>query len=378
MSKRCRKHYFYIGLDTLQALLSSLELYMQASITSITERRDGPKVNTTALLSIVIPFFNESEVLTGCHQRVVAVLDSLAHRCEIIYVDDGSNDDSWSQAINFTANNHIVRCIKLSRNFGKEAAMTAGLANTTGKAVIILDADLQDPPELIPQMISQWENGYDVVNMQRKERHGENWLKRTTAHLFYKLINRLADIEMPRNVGDFRLLDRKVVDVINNLPERNRFMKGLLSWPGFNTCTLQFDRDARQAGITKWNYSKLIHLAFEGITSFSIRPLRIATAAGLVTSVISLLMATVLVSKTLFLGDPVAGYPSLMTVVLLLGGIQLLSIGLMGEYVGRLFIESKQRPNFIVMNEQTVEPASTCNIKQNANNHEHNTNIRQG
>ncbi|QUM76621.1 glycosyltransferase family 2 protein [Moritella sp. 24] len=348
---------------------------MPASITSITEHKDGPKHSSTPLLSIVVPFFNEDEVLTECHQRVIAVLDNLSAPCEVIYVDDGSSDKSWSQVITFSATNHTIRSIKLSRNFGKEAAMTAGMANTTGKAVIILDADLQDPPELIPQMIYEWEKGYDVVNMQRKERHGENWLKRSTAHLFYKVINRLADIEMPQNVGDFRLLDRKVVDVINNLPERNRFMKGLLSWPGFNTCTLQFDRDARQAGITKWNYSKLVHLAFEGITSFSIRPLRIATAAGLVTSIISVLMAIILVSKTLFFGDPVAGYPSMMTVMLLLGGIQLLSIGLMGEYVGRLFIESKQRPNFIVMNEQTTEPNSAFN---KTSHHAHNSNFKQG
>lgn len=351
---------------------------MPASITSITEHRDGPKTTVPPLLSIVIPFFNEDEVLKECHQRVITVLDSLSQPSEIIYVDDGSSDESWSQVINFVANKHTIRCIKLSRNFGKEAAMTAGMENTAGKAVIILDADLQDPPELIPQMIAEWESGYDVVNMQRKERHGENWLKRTTAHLFYKVINRLADIEMPRNVGDFRLLDRKVVDVINSLPERNRFMKGLLSWPGFNTCTLQFDRDARQAGTTKWNYSKLIHLAFEGITSFSIRPLRIATAAGLITSLISVLMAIILVSKTLFLGDPVAGYPSLMTVILLLGGIQLLSIGLMGEYVGRLFIESKQRPNFVVMNDTIVEPTSVFNVNNTINNQDHNNNFRQG
>jgi len=356
---------------------------MPASITSITEHREATKNSILPLLSIVIPFFNEDEVLTECHQRVVAVLDSLHEVCEIIYIDDGSNDESWSQVISFTADNHIVRCIKLSRNFGKEAAMTAGLTNSTGKAVIILDADLQDPPELIPQMITEWKNGFDVVNMQRKERHGENWLKRTTAHLFYNVINRLADIEMPRNVGDFRLLDRKVVDVINNLPERNRFMKGLLSWPGFNTCTLQFNRDARQAGATKWNYTKLIHLAFEGITSFSIRPLRIATAAGVITSIISVMMAIVLVSKTLFWGDPVAGYPSLMTVILLLGGIQLLSIGLMGEYVGRLFIESKQRPNFVVMNQQTAEPNTDFILNSHANHHvntyqTHNTHFKQG
>lgn len=337
----------------------------------ISGNKDKPKLSKPPLLSIIIPFYNETEVLKDCHSRLSSVLDTLSHSCEIIYVDDGSTDNSWELVQLFDAAHHSVRAVKLSRNFGKEAAMTAGMAIAAGQGIILLDADLQDPPELIPAMVAEWQNGFDVVDMQRKQRHGENWLKRTTARLFYKLFNRLADIDMPQNVGDFRLLDRRVVDVINQLPERNRFMKGLLAWPGFNRTTLQFDRDPRQAGSTKWNYSKLVNLAFEGITSFSIRPLRIATAAGLITSGIAVLMAIFFITKTLIWGEIVAGYPSLMTVLLLLGGVQLLSIGLMGEYVGRLFIESKQRPNYLIMDEQTTYPNSSKNVckqhKVNAN-----------
>lgn len=333
-----------------------------ASITSLSEHKHKPQPSNPPYISVLIPFYNEEEVLETCHERVIALLNTLPHSCEIVYINDGSTDTSWDIAQSFQSKHHIIRCINLSRNFGKEAAMTAGLAHTTGQAVVLLDADLQDPPELIPAMIDEWQAGFDVVNMQRKERHGESWFKRMTASLFYKVINRLSDIDMPKNVGDFRLLDRRVIDIINALPERNRFMKGLLSWPGFKTTTLQFDRDARQAGITKWNYTKLVHLAFEGITSFSIRPLRIATAAGLFASMAAVVMAIVVMSKTMLWGDPVAGFPSLMTVLLLLGGIQLLSIGLLGEYVGRLFIESKQRPNFIVMDNMTNTPDDQNNI----------------
>lgn len=235
--------------------------------------------------------------------------------------------------------------------------MTAGLQAATGQAVILLDADLQDPPELIPEMVDKWKQGFDVVDMQRSERHGESWFKRATAGAFYKLMNMMSDIPMPQNVGDFRLIDRRVVDEVNKLPERTRFMKGLLAWPGFRRTTLQFKRDARQAGETKWNYSKLLHLAFEGITSFSTKPLRLATIAGLLTSLAAIMTALVVLAKTVFWGDAVAGYPSTIIIVLLLGGIQLLAIGLMGEYVGRLFIEAKQRPLFVTMN-QTVKPAT--------------------
>ena len=303
-------------------------------------------------LSVIIPVYNESESIAQCHQRVSAVLEMLPESSEVIYINDGSSDDSWDQLIELSSpsSNVNIVTINLSRNFGKEAAMSAGLAEAKGEATILLDADLQDPPELIPEMLIEWRKGYDVVDMKRKSRDGESWFKIFTASLFYKVINNLSDLPIPENVGDFRLLDRKVVDQINQLPEKTRFMKGLFAWPGFRRTTLEFSRDPRIAGETKWNYTKLIHLAFEGITSFSTKPLRIATMAGLLTSACAIAMMIFVLFKTVLFGEAVAGYPTLITVILLLGGVQLLSIGLMGEYVGRLFIEAKDRPLYLIMN----------------------------
>ncbi|MGF1687917.1 glycosyltransferase family 2 protein [Photobacterium japonica] len=312
--------------------------------------------------------FNERAVLATCHERVCQALEALNQPCELIYIDDGSTDGSWDIATQLKSKQHQVRTLRLSRNFGKEAAMSAGLKAAQGQAVVLIDADLQDPPELIPAMFDQWCAGFDVVDMQRRQRHGESWFKRFTAATFYKVINQLTDMPIPENVGDFRLIDRRVVDEINKLPERTRFMKGLFAWPGFKRTTLQFDRDPRLAGETKWNYRKLCHLAFEGITSFSTRPLRLATAAGLLISLVALVLAGTVLIKTLLFGDPVAGYPSMMLVVLILGGVQLLSIGLLGEYVGRIFIESKQRPLFVVMEDKFAEQDR---VKYGAAEHRH-------
>lgn len=309
-----------------------------------------------ALVSVIIPFLNEEDVLIACHRRVCRALDALGQQCEIIYVDDGSTDNSWHIVKNFNHPLHQVQCLRLSRNFGKEAATSAGLKASTARCAILLDADLQDPPEYIKDMVKAWKDGAQVVEMQRKKRHGENALKRLSAHLFYKLMSKMSDHPITENVGDFRLLDQKVVDVINALPERTRFMKGLLAWPGFKRVILQFDRDPRLAGTTKWNYPKLIHLALEGITSFSTTPLRWATIAGILTSLSAFVMALVILTKTLIWGDPVTGYPSTMLIILFLGGIQLLSIGVLGEYIGRLFIESKQRPLYILMEETFNQP----------------------
>jgi glycosyltransferase involved in cell wall biosynthesis len=314
------------------------------------------EVKKQALVTVIIPFFNEVDVLAVCHQRVCEALNKLHQHCEIIYIDDGSQDDSWKLASQFKHTLHQVRCLRLSRNFGKEAAISAGMKASSGRCVILLDADLQDPPEYIPQMVKTWQNGAQVVEMKRRERHGESWLKRTTAHCFYRFMSQMSDHPITENVGDFRLMDQKVVNVINTLPERTRFMKGLLAWPGFTRTILSFDRDSRLAGNTKWSYPKLIHLALEGITSFSTKPLRWATMAGVITSFIAFAMAIVILTKTLVWGDPVAGYPSTILIVLFLGGIQLLSIGVLGEYVGRLFIESKQRPLFVLMEDTITEP----------------------
>ncbi|MFK0570525.1 glycosyltransferase family 2 protein [Endozoicomonas sp.] len=298
-------------------------------------------------LSVVVPFFNEAEVLPEFHRRLTAVLDGLKRRSEIIYIDDGSTDDSRSLVSSFPASKSDVFCIQLSRNFGKEAAMSAGLEHTRGQAVILLDADLQDPPELIPAMMAEWEKGFDVVNMQRRHRNGESWFKRSSARLFYRLLNILAQSEIPENVGDFRLLDRKVIHHINQLPERNRYMKGIFAWPGFEQTTVSFERDARFCGSSKWNYLKLLGLAVDGITSFSIKPLRLATLMGILIAFSAFCYGLMVVLKTLIIGDPVSGYPSMMVVQLGLGGIQLLSIGLLGEYIGRIFIETKARPLYL-------------------------------
>lgn len=311
---------------------------------SITQKR----FESAITLSVIVPYFNESKVLPSLHSRLTAVLDSLPERCEIIYVDDGSSDDSLQVVEGFQSSSSIVRSLSLSRNFGKESAMSAGLEYSRGEAVVLIDADLQDPPELITQMLEKWREGYDVINMQRRERHGETWFKRQSAAIYYRLLNTLVKSDIPENVGDFRLLSRRVVDHINRMPERNRYMKGIFSWPGFNQCILQFDRDARFSGETKWNYFKLLGLAMDGITSFSIRPLRLATIFGSVIAAGSLFYGLFIVAQTMFWGNAVTGYPSLMVVQLAIGGIQLLCIGLLGEYIGRIFIEAKQRPLFLV------------------------------
>ena len=311
-------------------------------------RKSDRVKKSDVMLSVVVPFFNEEEVLPAFHKRLTAVLDTIQAKTEIVYINDGSTDNSQKIITDFTPTSSPIRYIRLSRNFGKEAAMTAGLRNTNGQAVVLLDADLQDPPELIPQMLTEWKKGYDVVNMQRAVRHGETAFKRFSAASFYKLINLLSDLDIPENVGDFRLLSHTVVEHINTLPEKNRYMKGLFSWPGFVQTTLTFDRDARFSGKTKWNYFKLLGLAMNGISSFSIRPLRIATVLGTLIASVAFLYGFWIVVKTLALGEPVQGYPSLMVVQLGLGGVQLLCIGLLGEYIGRIFIESKGRPAYVI------------------------------
>ena len=306
------------------------------------------QIHPAVLLSIIVPFYNEQEVLEEFHSRLTKVLDSLPITSEIVYVDDGSKDNSLDVVSSFTSINSSISVIGLSRNFGKESAMSAGLEHCRGQAVILLDADLQDPPELIPQMIAKWREGYDVINMQRRQRDGETWFKKFSAASFYKVMNAAAKIDVPENVGDFRLMSREVVDHLNQLPERNRYMKGIFSWPGFRQATIQFNRDARFCGETKWNYLKLIGLAMDGITSFSIRPLRIATAVGGLVALSAFIYGVIIVFKTMMFGEPITGYQSMMVVQLALGGIQLLSIGLMGEYIGRIFIETKNRPLYLI------------------------------
>lgn len=299
-------------------------------------------------LSVVVPIYNERPVLPLLYRRLCSVLDLLEASYEIVLVDDGSSDGSGDALLELAATSSVVKVVRLSRNFGKEAALTAGLDQTCGEAVIILDADLQDPPELISQMLAAFRNGSDIVCMRRRSRAGETWVKRLSAHLFYRLLNRISQVEIPEDTGDFRLMSRRVVNALQLLPERNRYMKGLFAWVGFPTHVIEYDREARAAGTTKWNALGLFGLAFEGITSFSVAPLRWATGLGLLVALLGTSFGLWIVISTLMFGNPVGGYPSLIAVITFMGGIQLLSIGLVGEYVGKVYSETKQRPLYVI------------------------------
>ena len=295
------------------------------------------------LLSVVIPVFNEAPVLEACYQRLVAATGSLSMRLEFVFVDDGSSDGSVQLLTDLRSRDARIALVELSRNFGKEVALTAGLDHAAGDAVIIIDADLQDPPELIPDFVAAWQEGYDVVYGQRASRAGESWLKLKTASWFYRVMNALSDVPIPNDTGDFRLLSRRAVGALGELREKHRYMKGLYAWIGFPQKALRYHREPRAAGETKWNYWRLWNFALEGITSFSTAPLRFATYLGAVTSLAAFLYAIFVLFRTLILGNPVPGYPSLIVIMLFLGGVQLLCLGIIGEYLGRTYGESKSR-----------------------------------
>lgn len=300
-------------------------------------------------LSILIPVFNEEDGLVELHNRVCFVVEDLGHEIEIIYVNDGSHDGSKRILDDLRKQDSRITLINLSRNFGKEIALTAGLDKAVGDAVIILDADLQDPPELIPEFVRLWrEEGYDNVYGQRTQRDGETWVKRLTAFCFYRVMRRLSDIDMPADTGDFRLLSRRAVEALRDLREQHRFMKGLFAWIGFPSIGVPYVRDPRHAGGTKLNYLKLFGLAVEGITAHSFVPLRVAGLMGLSVAMGAFLWGGIIVVRTVLFGDPVAGYPSLVTIMLFLGGLQLLSLGIIGEYVGRIYNETKKRSLYVI------------------------------
>ena len=308
-------------------------------------------LNTNCLLSLVVPAYNEAEVLPIFHQRLVAALanvQELNGRWEVLYVNDGSKDATLHILKELQSSHPAVGVAALSRNFGKEAAMSAGLKLARGEAVILIDADLQDPPELIGEMVRVWQQGADVVNMKRSSRQGETWFKKASAAWFYTVINWLSEVPIPENVGDFRLLSRRAVDALNQLPERNRFMKGLFAWIGYKQVTVEYARHPRAAGQTKWPYFKLLNFAVEGITGFSVVPLRLASYAGFLTAFSAFVYALFLLVKTLTFGDSVKGFPTLILTILILGGLQLMAMGIIGEYLGRLFMESKRRPLFLI------------------------------
>ncbi len=314
------------------------------------------------LLSVIVPAYNEQEVLPIFHDRLVAALanvEALVGRWEVIYVNDGSKDATLSVLKELQRGDPAIGVVALSRNFGKEAAMSAGLKLACGDAVILIDADLQDPPELIGEMVRVWQQGADVVNMKRSSRQGETWFKKASAAWFYKVINWLSDVHIPENVGDFRLLSRRAVDALNLLPESNRFMKGLFAWIGYKQVVVEYARHPRAAGQTKWPYFKLFNFAVEGITGFSVVPLRLASYAGFLTAFSAFVYALFLLVKTLTIGDSVKGFPTLILTILILGGLQLMAMGIIGEYLGRLFMESKRRPLYLIDEYLAAQAAST-------------------
>jgi glycosyltransferase involved in cell wall biosynthesis len=306
--------------------------------------------DASPLITVLVPVKDEEDAIRHFVERVGAVLEALnePQGWEILFVDDGSHDNTLVAILAAHRADPRIRCISLSRNFGKEAALSAGLDHAAGQVVIPLDVDLQDPPEVIGTMVARWREGNDVVYGVRRNRETDSFPKRLTADLYYRAHNYLSADKIPEHAGDFRLLDRKVVDVIRMMPERNRFMKGLFAWAGFRQAAVEYDRVQRHVGTTKFNYWKLWTLALDGITSGSTLPLRVWSYLGGVVAVGALLYAGFLVVRTFLLGGDVPGYPSLMVAILFFGGVQLLSLGVLGEYVGRILVETKHRPIYVV------------------------------
>ena len=300
-------------------------------------------------ISILIPAYNEQAVLEKLFIRLANLAnDTKDYSFEFLFVNDGSKDKTLEIIKDYADKDDRIAYVNLSRNFGKEIAMIAGLDHATGDATVIIDADLQDPPELIPKMIKLWEEGYDDVYAKRQSRDGETWFKKFTSKLYYKTLQSVTRIPIQEDTGDFRLLDRRVVEALKQFRESQRNTKAMFSWVGFHKKEILYDRDPRAAGETKWNYIKLVELAIDGITSFTTAPLRISTYAGIAVSIFAFIYLVFLIIRTIFLGVDLAGYPSMMAVILFLGGVQLLSLGIIGEYIGRIFNETKQRPLYLI------------------------------
>lgn len=308
-----------------------------------------PGPGSAPLLTLIVPVKDEEAAIAPFVGRVVPVLDAIASGAwEILFVDDGSTDATLPAVLAARRLHAGVRCLSLSRNFGKEAALSAGLDHARGAAIVPIDVDMQDPPEVLTEMFGKWRDGADVVLGIRRSRQSDRWIKRATANSFYRAHNWLSRDKIPEHAGDFRLLDRKVVDVIRAMPERNRFMKGLFAWGGFRQATVEYDRAERAHGRSKFNYWRLWTLALDGITSSSTMPLRVWSYIGGAAALVALAYAAWVVGVTLIFGSTVAGYPSLFVAITFFGGAQLISLGVLGEYIGRILIEVKQRPLYVV------------------------------
>ncbi|MDR3151412.1 MAG: glycosyltransferase family 2 protein [Holosporaceae bacterium] len=317
------------------------------NVNNISQNDDAHRASIIDV-SLVVPFYNEAESVEVFFNKLGAVIEKIDCSLEVLCINDGSSDDTLTRLIKKKKTIRSIKIIDFSRNFGKDAALTAGLDFAKGNCVIPMDCDLQDPPELLVEMINKWRDGYDVVLAQRSDRSQDVFLKRITARLFYKIHNFLSDVELPENVGDFRLLDRKVVNVIRACPERKRFMKGLFAFAGFKTIAIKYKRPPRKKGESKWDYWKLWNYAIDGITSFSTFPLKIWTYLGILVTLLAFARGFWIFFRVIFCGIDVPGYASLMAAILFLSGTQMISLGLIGEYVGRIYMESKQRPIYVV------------------------------
>ncbi len=337
---------------------TTLETTLPAQARSLSQLENRPWLGQgDILLSVVVPLYCEASNLEHLFTRLEGVLNRLGHSYEIVCVDDGSSDRTVLGLKLHRRRNPNIKIVALSRNFGKELALTAGIDYACGSAVVPIDADLQDPPELIEVLVAKWREGYDVVYARRRSRSGETWLKRATANAFYRVMERMSKVPIPRDTGDFRLIDRRVVDVLKQLPERTRFMKGLFAWVGYRQAEVVYDRAPRYSGQTKWNYWRLWNFAIDGIVSFSVAPLRIWSYVGTTFATISLLYGSFLLIRTLISGNDVPGYASLMVAVLFLGGVQIMSLGVLGEYLGRVYEEVKGRPLYLVKEAHGVKKA---------------------
>lgn len=309
--------------------------------------------------SFIVPVFNEEATLPELYRRLSAVMDSMDSTVELVLVDDGSSDRSLAMMRELHDRDHRVCYLSFARNFGHQIAVTAGLNFVRGQAIVVLDADLQDPPELIPELADEWRRGYEVVYAQRVQRHREGWFKRLTAYVFYRLLRQLADVDIPTDTGDFCLMDRRVVDALNAMPERNRYIRGLRSWLGFRQIAIPFERDARFAGAVKYTFRKSLSLAIDGLVSFSKVPLRISTYVGLFAAVMAIVMAALVLYWRFFSPvSPLTGYATIAVAIFFLGAVQLFSIGILGEYIGRIYEEVKNRPVYILREVNGFEPVA--------------------
>ena len=320
--------------------------------------------NKMPTLSIIVPCYNESEVLPSFYERTSKVLESCNIEYELIFINDGSDDKTLEIISSLRQRNQKVKLIDLSRNFGKEIAMTAGIDFASGEAVIIIDSDLQHPPELIPEMYRYWRDGFDVVYATRIKQDDESFIKKLTAQAFYWVITRLSIVRIPENAGDYRLMSRRAVEAMKQFQEQHRFMKGLFSWIGYRQISIPYHREPRHAGSSKWSYWQLWNFAIEGITSFSYGPLRVASYLGIVTAFMAVIYASIEIIKVVVRGRDVPGYASIMVTLLFLGAVQLITLGIIGEYLGRIYNEVKRRPLYLVQQLSGITPVAGVNTSE--------------